>query len=139
MIVRKSRTAKLRWGTVFQLLQYNFNCLFQLRVAALTYKGRILFLLEIRWYAAVLDLPLAREGIVDTGTRRAQKTAIHQTRPARHADEPTPGSCSDEFANPRPLEVPRHRVAARARALINDHDLGAEDSLGLDQWISHAI
>ena len=74
-----------------------------------------------------------RERVVDAGTRRADKAAVHQLRRTRHPDQPAPGARSDQFADAGPLEVPGHGVTAGAGALVDDHHLRAEDALRLHQ------
>src|SRR5579872_807040 len=111
MIVREWRTFDLRQRMLLQLLHYDFDCFFELRVATLAPCGGFQVDLDIRRDAMILDLPIAVEA-VDCGTRRCYATAIDEFRIAPDTDKTAPCFLSDQRPETRFTEIPRQRVAA---------------------------
>ncbi len=66
-------------------------------------------------------------------------SSIHELRRSRHTDQPSPSPRSDQLPYTGALEVPRHGVAARTRALVDDHHLRTENALGLHRVGSRPV
>src|SRR5262249_37446976 len=111
---------------LLELLQDDLDRLLELRVVALPPRLWIELDLEVGCDAVILDLPLALEA-VERDARCRHAAAVDERRVAEDPDQPAPRPLADERPESRLAEVPRHRVATRARHLVDDHGLRSED------------
>src|SRR6478672_3357398 len=98
----------------------------ELRIPALQHLLGGVLDFDIRRDTLVLDRPLAVH-VVERESWSRYAAAVDRRRNADRADEATPRARADQRAKLPLLEHVGKRVTARARRLVHDHHLRAED------------
>src|SRR5262249_20329109 len=123
MVVRIGRLL-VRWRRVLlEIGEQNFNGFFQLRVMSLPHSFGVELDFHVWGDALILHFPFIVR-CPESAARGSHYSAIHQRlewteKPYKAA----PCSFADQHADFRLTEMPRHRIAARARIFIDDHGL----------------
>ena len=83
---------------------------------------------DVRRDPMVLHFPFSIQSI-DGRTRCGHAASVDQLRITSDTHQTTPGLLADEWSDSGFPEVPRQRIASRARHFIDDHYLGPENRL----------
>src|SRR5580658_3107994 len=111
---------------LFQLLGDVLDRAVQLRIVPGGHRFWIVFDLDIRLDAVVLDLELAGKP-VERGARGGDAPTVEEDGIAADSDQTAPGAHTDKRTKSGLAEVPGHQIAARACGLIDDHRFRPED------------
>ena len=130
----KSRLLKIRKGPVRGRgraafpgrFKGYFDGFFQLRIVAGPPHFGIEIDVNIRADAFVFDVELAL-GVSERNARGRDSAAVDKRRIAVNADEPAPCTTANERSDLCLSEKPRHKIAAAAGVLVDDHCLWAVD------------
>src|SRR4030042_6177400 len=138
MVIGVGRTLWLLRRILGQPFHDDLDGLVQLGINPLPHERGVKLHFYVRNDPDILRDPMAVRA-PDSGTRRRYITSIHKLGSSGPADEASPGALAHQGSHFSFLKVPGHGVPARPGELVDEHDLGPEDStLGLDFVLSVA-